>query len=231
MRYLIIDDEPIAHEIIKEYCDLLPHMELMKNCYDALEALDYLREHTVDLLFLDLNMPKLKGFEFLKTLSEPPHVIVTTAYQEHALEGYELNITDYLLKPFSFQRFLKAVNKVALSPTARTTSNSLHTSLKNSIFLYSDKKHVHVKLADLLYVEAAGNYAKVVLTGSTIVIREKISDVLELLPSSQFIQVHKSFIISKNHLQTIEGNRIRINDIMIPIGKHYKDNLKTSLKL
>ncbi|MFC3973944.1 LytR/AlgR family response regulator transcription factor [Maribacter confluentis] len=231
MRYLIIDDEPIAHDIIKEYCDLLPHMELMKNCYDALEALDYLREHTVDLLFLDLNMPKLKGFEFLKTLSEPPHVIVTTAYQEHALEGYELNITDYLLKPFSFERFLKAVNKVALSFTASSTTNSHHTSLKNSIFLYSDKKHVHVKLADLLYVEAAGNYAKVVLKGSTIVIREKISDVLELLPSSQFIQVHKSFIISKNHLQTIEGNRIRINDIIIPIGKHYKDNLKTSLKL
>ena len=112
IRYLIIDDEYIAHDIIKDYCDLLPNMQLMKNCYDALEALEYLNQHDVDLIFLDLNMPKLKGFEFLKTLSAPPKVIVTTAYKEYALEGYELSVSDYLLKPFSFERFLQSVNKV-----------------------------------------------------------------------------------------------------------------------
>ena len=111
IRYLIIDDEHIAHDIIKGYCDMLPNMELQKNCYDALEALQYLNEHEVDVIFLDLNMPKLKGFEFLKTLPSPPKIIVTTAYSEFALEGYELNVVDYLLKPFSFERFLKAVNK------------------------------------------------------------------------------------------------------------------------
>ncbi|MGK0413566.1 MAG: two-component SAPR family response regulator, partial [Polaribacter sp.] len=106
MRYLIIDDEHIAHKIIMEYCEMLPHMQLQKNCYSALEALEYMNTHQVDLIFLDLNMPKLKGFEFLKTLSSPPKVIVTTAYSEFALKGYELNVVDYLLKPFSFERFL-----------------------------------------------------------------------------------------------------------------------------
>ncbi|MBD1262597.1 response regulator transcription factor [Maribacter polysiphoniae] len=229
MRYLIIDDEPIAHDIIKGYCDLLPNMELMKHCYDALEALDYLRENTVDLLFLDLNMPKLKGFEFLKTLTNPPNIIVTTAYQEHALEGYELNITDYLLKPFSFERFLKAVNKVGSSAQSATIVASTGES-KVSVFLYSDKKHVQVKLSDLLYVEAAGNYAKVVLKKNTLVIREKLSDVLEMLPSDGFIQVHKSYIVAKVHINTIEGNRIIIDDTIIPIGKLYKTNVLDVLK-
>jgi len=108
MTYLIIDDEPIAHDIIKGYCDLLPNMKLMKHCYDAIQALAYLREHQVDLIFLDLNMPKLKGFDFLRTLQKAPKIVVTTAYKEHALEGYELDIVDYLLKPFSFERFFKS---------------------------------------------------------------------------------------------------------------------------
>ncbi|WAC02172.1 response regulator [Lacinutrix neustonica] len=135
MKYLIIDDEPMAHEIIKGYGDLLPNLELMKHCYDAIEALDYLRDATVDLIFLDLNMPKLKGFEFLKTLSHPPKVIVTTAYKEYALEGYELNITDYLLKPFSFERFLKAVNKVteAIEPLQPVVSRSISCRRSTSI--------------------------------------------------------------------------------------------------
>ncbi|MEH6513209.1 LytTR family DNA-binding domain-containing protein [Maribacter arcticus] len=230
MRYLIIDDEPIAHDIIKKYCDLLPNMELMKHCYDALEALDYLRENTVDLLFLDLNMPKLKGFEFLKTLINPPSIIVTTAYQEHALEGYELNITDYLLKPFSFERFLKAVNKVGNSIQSSPIEASTTESAKNSIFLYSDKKHVQIKISDLLYVEAAGNYAKAVLKENTLVIREKISDVLEMLPSDKFIQVHKSFIVSLEHINTVEGNRMFINNHVIPIGKYFKKNVLNILK-
>tara|TARA_R110000765_G_scaffold19414_1_gene50961 strand:+ start:2524 stop:3219 length:696 start_codon:yes stop_codon:yes gene_type:complete len=230
MRYLIIDDEPIAHDIIKKYCDLLPNMELMKHCYDALEALDYLRENTVDLLFLDLNMPKLKGFEFLKTLINPPSIIVTTAYQEHALEGYELNITDYLLKPFSFERFLKAVNKVGNSIPSSPIVASITESAKNNIFLYSDKKHVQIKISDLLYVEAAGNYAKAVLKENTLVIREKISDVLEMLPSDKFIQVHKSYIVSLEHINTVEGNRMFINNHVIPIGKYFKKNVLNILK-
>ena len=151
INYLIIDDEYLAHEVIKEYCDMLPNMELMKNCYDAFEAFEYLSEHTVDLIFLDLNMPKLKGFEFLRTLPSPPKVIVTTAYKEYALEGYELNIADYLLKPFSFERFLKAVNK-AVGSSKKTTSTKIEvqTESAGSIFLKENKKYTQVKISSML---------------------------------------------------------------------------------
>ena len=192
MRYLIIDDEHIAHKIIMEYCEMLPHMKLQKNCYSALEALEYMNTHQVDLIFLDLNMPKLKGFEFLKTLPFPPKVIVTTAYSEFAIEGYELNVSDYLLKPFSFERFLKAVNKVIGSNTS--TNNSISegndTSTKR-IFLRQNKSYIQIELDAILFIEAAGNYTKIVSKNETITIREKISDILESLPTNGFMQVHK----------------------------------------
>jgi len=230
MKYLIIDDEHIAHEIIKGYCDLLPNLKLMKHCYHALEALEYLSEHSVDLVFLDLNMPKLKGFEFLKTLTSPPKVIVTTAYQQFALEGYEYGIVDYLLKPFSFERLLKAVNKASVYKFAQSrTALSSESSAGRSIFLYSNKKYIQVKLDEIFFVEAAGNYAKVVREKSTIVVREKISDMLDILSTSTFVQVHKSFIVAKNYIDSIEGNQIRIRAHKIPIGKLYKGNINALL--
>lgn len=231
ITYLIIDDEYIAHDIIKGYCDLLPNMQLMKNCYDALEAIDYLNNNTVDLIFLDLNMPKLKGFEFLKTLTLPPKVIVTTAYKEFALEGYELNISDYLLKPFGFERFLKAINKT-VSVTSKTTKSIVGTNdaVSKSIFLRSNTKYIQVTMDTIQYIEAAGNYTKVTTTTETIAIREKISDILELLNDIDFIQVHKSFAVSKKHIKSIEGNRIFISETIIPIGKTYKVNIIQLLK-
>ena len=231
INYLIIDDEYIAHDIIEGYCDLLPNMQLMKNCYDAIEAIDYLNNNSVDLIFLDLNMPKLKGFEFLKTLSSPPKVIVTTAYEEFALEGYELNISDYLLKPFGFERFLKAINKT-VSSTNKTKHSIVErkNAVSESIFLRSNKKHIQVTIDTIQYIEAAGNYTKVITTNEIITIREKISDVLELLNDLDFIQVHKSFVISKKHIKNIEGNRIFIAEHTIPIGKIYKVNINQLLK-
>jgi DNA-binding LytR/AlgR family response regulator len=201
-------------------------MQLKKNCYNALEALEYLNTHKVDLIFLDINMPKLKGFEFLKTLSAPPKVIVTTAYSEFAIEGYELNIQDYLLKPFSFERFLKAVNKVMASNTVtkHSPSEETDTTVKR-IFLRQNKSYIQVEVDTILYIEAAGNYTKVVSKNEIITIREKISGILETLPPDQFIQVHKSFAVAIKHISSIEGNRIFIEDNTIPIGKLYKANL------
>lgn len=230
ITYLIIDDEHIAHDIIKKYCDLLPNMQLMKNCYTALEAIEYLNGHTVDLIFLDLNMPKLKGFEFLKTLNNPPKTIVTTAYKEFALEGYELNISDYLLKPFGFERFLKAINKTFSSPTVPGTASVKNNDISNRIFLRSNKKYIQVEIGTIQIIEASGNYAKVITTDETIVIREKISAILEYLPKSDFLQVHKSFAIAIKHINTIEGNRIFIADHVVPIGKIYKLNINELLK-
>lgn len=230
IKYLIIDDEYIAHDIIKGYCDLLPNMQLMKNCYDALEALDYLNNNTVDLIFLDLNMPKLKGFEFLKTLRFPPKVIVTTAYSEFALEGYELNVSDYLLKPFSFERFLKAVNKVISSNTM--TKNSIsqgNDTATERIFLRQNKSYIQLEIGAILFIEAAGNYTKIISKNETITIREKISELLESLPENDFIQVHKSFAIAIKYIKRIDGNRIYIEEHIIPIGKLYKANLNKIL--
>lgn len=231
-KYLIIDDEHIAHGIIKRYCDMMPNMQLMKNCYDALEAIEYLSSHTVDLIFLDLNMPKLKGFDFLKTLSAPPKVIVTTAYQEYALEGYELNIVDYLLKPFSFERFLKAVNKATIVDTAPNVSTTIveKETSPNTIFLRSNKKHTQVAIHTILFLESAGNYVKVVTANDTITVRDKITDVLANLPTNEFIQVHKSFAVAKSHIDTIEGNRIIIQGTIVPIGQMYKSNVNSLLK-
>lgn len=231
IKYLIIDDEHIAHNIIKGYCDMLPNFELQKNCYDAIEAMQYLNAHPIDLIFLDLNMPKLKGFDFLKTLASPPKVIVTTAYSEFALEGFELNVVDYLLKPFSFERFLKAVNK-AVSSTSHVQSSS-STAKKpeqaNRIFLRGDKKYTQLLIDDILYIEAAGNYTKVVTTTETITTRDKISNLLESLPADDFLQVHKSFAVATKHIKSVEGNRITIGGHEIPIGKVYKMNVNNLL--
>ena len=165
---MIVDDESVAHDIIKKYCSLLPNMQLMQDCYDAIEAIEYLNGNTVDLIFLDLNMPKLKGFEFLKTLLHPPKIIVTTAYKEYALEGYELNIVDYLLKPFSFERFLKAINKARIdSPkTTPIPQNEVNDGNSGRVFLRSTNKNIQVVLDDILFVEASGNYLKIVLKES-----------------------------------------------------------------
>lgn len=230
ITYLIIDDEYIAHDIIKGYCDLLPNMKLMKHCYDALEAFEYLNSNKVDLIFLDLNMPKLKGFEFLKILPNPPKVIVTTAYKEHALEGFEHNVSDYLLKPFSFERFLKAVNN-ATNVVEKVPIQSIENSDSStkSIFFRSNKKHTQVVIDSILYVEAAGNYTKIITTSEMVTIREKVSGVVALLPETEFLQVHKSFAVAVKHIRSIEGNRILIEEHLIPIGKYYKANVNKLL--
>ena len=223
IKYIIIDDEYIAHTIIERYCDLLPNLKLVKNCYDAIEALEFLQTNQVDLIFLDLNMPQLKGFEFLRTLQSPPKVIVTTAYKEYALEGYELNISDYLLKPFSFERFLKAINKSQLASNNNQSKIAPEKeTLRQSVFIRNNKRYTQVSLDDILYMESSGNYVKMITTKEEITTREKISDLLLTLNSDNFIQVHKSYAVSSQHIQSIEGNRIFIEEHIIPIGKLYK---------
>ncbi|WP_033958487.1 LytR/AlgR family response regulator transcription factor [Psychroserpens jangbogonensis] len=227
LKYIIIDDEPLAHEIIEEFCSMLPHLHLEKNCYNAIEAMQFLNENTVDFMFLDINMPKLTGLDFLKTLSKPPKAIITTAYKEHALEGFELNVVDYILKPFSFDRLVKAVNKVSESQTTKTIIKDVSGSADNStrFFIKGDKKHHQIDLSDLLYIEAYGNYTKLFLKDEMIVSHEKISHYESILASADFLRVHKSFIVAIDKIKFIEGNRILINEHKIPIGQTYKSNV------
>ena len=230
IHYLIVDDEPIAHRIIEKYCDNLPHLEKKGNCYNAFEAMQFLNENEINLLFLDINMPKLSGFDFLKTISNPPKIIVTTAYKEFALEGYELNISDYLLKPFSFERFVKAVNKTIANTTVpqESISKTVITKSKTeskSFFLKGDKKYHQVHLKSILFIEAYGHYTKVYLENEMILSHEKISSFEDFLPIDEFIRTHKSFIVAKIKINQIEGNRILINKHKIPVGQTYKSNI------
>jgi DNA-binding LytR/AlgR family response regulator len=232
IKYIIIDDETAAHDIIENYGNNLPYLTLKKNCYNALEAIEYLNKNKIDLMFLDINMPMLSGFDYLKTLSNPPKTIVTTAYKDYALEGYDLNVSDYLLKPFSFQRFIKAINKVNNSLSGNQTfTKSLGNEYNDkSVFLKDNKKTHHVKLRDILFVKAYGNYIKVYIENQLIVTYQTLSSFEKFLPENQFIRVHKSFIIAMDKIQLIEGNRILINEHKIPVGKMYKFNIDKLLK-
>ncbi len=221
-RYLIIDDEPIAHRIIEGYAKGL-ELEKVDNCYNALEALNMLQNESIDLIFLDINMPQLSGFELLKTIANPPKVIVTTAYQEFALEGYALDVTDYLLKPFSLERFLKAINKVLLHVEK---TESVIQEEAQSIFLKEDRKMKKVWLEEIRYIEAYGNYCKVHLEEAVIITPERISALETMLKQKSFLRIHKSYIVAQKHIDAIEGNKIQIGNRFIPIGQTYANIVK-----
>lgn len=230
LKYIIIDDEPLAHEIIEEFCSMLPHVQLEKNCYNAMEAMQFLNENTVDFMFLDINMPKLKGLDFLKTLTNPPKTIITTAYKEHALEGFDLNVVDYLLKPFSFDRLVKAINKLSSTETSKTNVKKVANDTEsNRFFIKGDKKHHQIDIDRILYIEAYGNYSKIFLKDEMIVSHDKISSYEALLSNSNFLRVHKSFIVAIDKIKFIEGNRIIVEEHKIPIGQTYKANVNKLL--
>lgn len=230
-QYAIIDDEPIAHRIIEGYCENLAHLKKTGNCFNVFEAMELLNQQKVDLLFLDIQMPKLSGFDFLRTLKAPPKIIVTTAHEEFALEGYALNITDYLLKPFSFERFLMAINKTLEKTSEDKPSFSTSATDQNRIFIKGDKKHLQIKLEELLFVEAYGNYTKLFLSDTYILSHEGISSLKSLLPSKDFIRVHKSFIVALDKIESIEGNRIHISTHKIPIGQTYNSTIKKLFRI
>ncbi len=231
IRYMVVDDEYMAHEVIKKYCAMLPDMQWVKSCNDALEALEFLRNNTVDLIFLDLNMPQLKGFDFLKTLTNQPKIIVTTAYKEYALEGYELDIVDYLLKPFSFERLLKAINKAFKADSgASIPKDKAPADAAERIFIKSNKKYLQLVVEEVLFVEASGNYVQITTEHETIKLREKLSDVLVMLPENKFLQVHKSFAVSIAQIKSIVGNRIILGQHEIPIGNMYRASVLDLVK-
>lgn len=220
ISYIIVDDEPIAHDIILRFAKSLDHLEFKKSCHDALEASSYLSKNNVDLLFLDINMPQLNGLSLLKSLNDRPQVIITTAYKEYALEGYEFDVADYLLKPFTLERFLSAVNRINLP--SRSSSIEVNSE-SDSIFLKNDKKHFRVKFSEIVFVEAQGSYLKVKTTSETVLTYGKISDFIDKL-TSRFIRVHKSYIINLDHVKSVAGNRIHLVDGVVPIGQTFKAN-------
>jgi len=239
IKILIVDDEPLAHEIILDYLADLPFVEVVSQCYLATEALNYISENPVDLLFLDVNMPKLSGMDLLKVLTNKPQVIITSAYQEYALESFELDVCDYLLKPYRYDRFLKAVNKAheqikLQTPQLEEMLDESEIALvneENSLFIKVDKRLIQLKLAEISFFEAYGNYVKVWVNEEVYLTPRTLSSFEEQLENNKsFIRIHKSFIIQKTHINFIEAGVIKMNNQQsVSIGKSYKHITKTLL--
>jgi DNA-binding LytR/AlgR family response regulator len=232
LKAIIVDDEPLAHEIILDYLADIPFIEVVAQCYLATQALNYISENQVDLVFLDVNMPKLSGIELLKVLTNKPQVIITSAYQEYALESFELDVCDYLLKPYRYDRFLKAINKAHEQVKLQEFNTEPNTEVddeEQSIFIKVDKKLIQLKVADISFFEAYGNYVKVWLNEIVYLTPRTLSSFEEQLADNQtFIRVHKSFIIQKSKIDFIEANVITMNNQQhVAIGKNYKHISKT----
>jgi len=232
IKGLIIDDEPLARNVIQEYAKKIPSLTIIGECEDAICAHQVLQNKSVDLIFLDINMPKLTGIEFLKTLKNPPLVIFTTAYSEYALDGFELNVIDYLKKPFSFERFCKAYFRAeellllkhsALKPEVTEKQNDF-------LFIKSDKKTIKVKISEICYIEGLGDYIKIYMTDKKLVTNLSMKKIENLLPVDQFYRIHKSFIISFDKIESIEGNMVKINNAKLPVGNSFRQNFMLHIK-
>ncbi len=225
LQCIIADDEPIARQILENYIQEIPYLEVIASCKNAFEVMEVLQENTVDVLFLDINMPKLSGLSLLKTIQQKPNVIITTAYPEYAVEGFELSVTDYLLKPFSLERFLQAVSKVQQKAAIKTEVVPVNREeASTSIFVKSDKKIIKINFDDISHIEAYGNYIKI-FTDIMILTPQTLSDFLLKLPI-QFLRIHKSFIINFTQLKLIDGNQIVLqNESKLPIGKSYRKDV------
>lgn len=221
---IIIEDEPLAAEVLQEYISVVPFLNFKNHYSNAMSALNDIYNSQIDLIFLDINLPKLTGIEFLKSLKNPPHIIITTAYQEYALEGYELNIVDYLLKPFEFTRFLKAVNKLKF-----ITSELIHKDTvqipkgRDYLFVYVDKKRIKIPLNEIIYLESLKEYVRIVLPDKSIITKSQLGQMEENLDKDNFLRIHRSFIVSREKIDAYTSTSIELQGKTLPIGRSYKE--------
>ena len=220
IRCIIVEDEPLAAKVLSEYISQVPFLELNGTFKDAILATEYLRENSVDLIFLDIHLPKLTGMAFLKTLTDPPAVIVTTAYHQYAVEGFNLNVTDYLLKPFEFERFLVAVNKVKAAEGEKQKAESPE---KDFIFLNVQKKKVKILFSEIVYIESQREYIKIVTTKKEYISKMSTHEIEALLPPNLFKRIHRSYIISITRIESYTAEAVELGGVSIPIGRGYRD--------
>ncbi|MBD0279864.1 MAG: response regulator transcription factor [Flavisolibacter sp.] len=234
IKCLIIDDEPPAREILKKHIAGVDTLELAGECANAVEALSFLRRHAVHLLFLDIQMPHILGTSFIRTLKNPPKVIFTTAFREFAVEGFELNAVDYLVKPIGFERFLQAVNRV-LEINQPLSENTIQVkelvSEPSNPFLYFrvDRKMVKVYLQDILFIESQKDYIKVVTANRTIVTKQPISSLEEILPNANFLRIHRSYIVAIDKIDSFYADSVEIVKVEIPVGRTFKNDVNKLL--
>lgn len=234
IKCLIVDDEDLAIDVIAEYIKRIDYLELIGSSNNAVDAMALLNQHKVDLLFLDIQMPGLTGLQLLRNLSVRPEVILTTAYSEYALEAFDLQALDYLIKPISFERFIKAINrffKIRHSQIQLPEQESSIVSQEAFIFVKSDKKMVKVVLNEICYIESLRNYVSILLSdGGLVKTMNTISNIEEKLPEKQFLRVHRSYIVAIDKIDSYTSGSFKVNKQIIPIGRLYKDNVKAKLK-
>jgi two-component system, LytTR family, response regulator len=217
---IIVEDEPLARQILEGYISRVSFIELKGSFEDAIDAMDYVRDHHIDLMFLDIHLPEIKGLTFLKTLTNPPAVIITTAYHEYALEGYELNVVDYLLKPFEFERFLTAVNKVKKQSAELSGENT-----RGYLFVNIHLKKVKISFSEILYIESQKEYIKIVTPDNSYLTKMSTHEIEDLLPGSLFKRIHRSYIIAIHKVRSFNSEMVEIDGKTIPVGRGYKDVL------
>jgi DNA-binding LytR/AlgR family response regulator len=218
---IIVEDEPLAVKVLSDYIAQVPFLELQCSFKDAILASEFLREQRTDLIFLDIHLPRLKGMAFLKTLQHPPAVIITTAYHQYAVEGFELNVTDYLLKPFEFERFLVAVNKVKAAQKKEPDV----LAVKDYLFLNMQKKKVKISFADILYIESQREYIRLVTTKGEYLSKLSTHEIEALLPPHLFRRIHRSFIVSLSKIDAYTAEEVEVGGAMLPVGRGYRDSL------
>lgn len=224
---IVVDDEPLARELICSYVDQVPGMLSLGSYQNAAEAFVAFHEHRVDVIFIDIEMPGINGLNFIKSLKVSPMVVFITAYTQYAVDAFEVEATDYLVKPVTFERFLKTVRKIGSSTSLILESQP--TSEMGSIFLKVDRRLVKIELLSIIYIEALGDYLKVHTRHNTYVTYMVMSKIITLLPNSMFIRIHRSTIINTSMIQFIEGNYVHINNINLPIGPTFKDGVMKNL--
>lgn len=230
-RVIIVDDEPLALDVMETYIEKLPSLELVARCENAIQAFDILSKEEVDIMFLDIQMPQLTGIDFLKSLSNPPLVIFTTAYPNYAIEGYELNVIDYLLKPISFERFMKAVNKAMAqlelqNDNVAAASSEVDNEVKaDFIFVKADKKLIKINYADILYIEGLKDYVIIKMSTSRVITLQTMKSLEAKLPSDIFKRIHRSYIVNLKKISAVIGNMVEVEKKHLPIGKNYREEL------
>ncbi|HYF33365.1 MAG TPA: response regulator transcription factor [Chitinophagaceae bacterium] len=227
---IIVEDEPIAAEVLQDYITQVPFLELQAVCRDAIYAMEFLQKQNTDVIFLDIHLPKLKGLDFIKTIKNPPKIIITTAYQEYALQGYELNVIDYLLKPIEFSRFLAAVNKLHPQPLQSIPANATPSAEdRPHLFFNVNKRQVKIYLDDILYIESLREYVRITTKEKNIMTKLQLGDVEKLLAKCNFLRVHRSFIVAKSKIDSFSPVEIEVAGKQIPIGRNYKELVLLSL--
>ncbi len=221
IKCIIIEDEPLATKVLADYVSQVPFLELQETFKDAILATDWLRHNNTELIFLDIHLPKLKGMAFLKTLTHPPSVIITTAYHQYAVEGFDLNVTDYLLKPFEFERFLVAVNKVKTAQSEKQLSTTT-SEKRDYLFLTVQKKKVKILFSEIIYIESQREYIKIVTTKKEYISKMSTHEMESLLPPHLFKRIHRSYIVSLSKIQSYTAEVVEVNGTPIPIGRDYR---------